>query len=93
MTIGGNKLEHLFETVSTAASLTETKLLINSVISDAHLGTRFMTVDIKDFFQHTILKNQEYMKIHSKYFSDKFREIYNLHDKINKDGYVYCAIK
>ena len=33
------------------------------------------------------------MKIHSKYFSDKFRSIYHLHNKIYQDGYVYCEIR
>ena len=35
---------------------------------------------------------REYMRIHNKYFSTEFRDLYNLHNKINKDGYVYCEI-
>ena len=50
LTIGGDKLEYFGDTTSPAASLLETKLLINSTISDSNKGARFMTLDIKDFF-------------------------------------------
>ena len=33
------------------------------------------------------------MKIHQKYFSDKLKDKYNLHDEIADDRYVYCHIK
>ena len=33
------------------------------------------------------------MKIHSKYFSTKFRLLYNLKSTIADDGYIYCAIR
>ena len=33
------------------------------------------------------------MRIHSKYFTPKFCDVYKLHNKINSDGYVYCIIQ
>ena len=36
---------------------------------------------------------REYMRIHSRYFDKEIRNLYNLHDKINQDGYVYCEIQ
>ena len=93
LTIGGDKLIYDSETASPAASLLETKILLNSIISNSKQGARFMTIDIKDFFLQSKLKIKEYMKFHSKYFSKRFRDIYKLHDKINGDGYVYCAIQ
>ena len=33
------------------------------------------------------------MRIKAKYFSQEFREKYNLHTKINNDGYIYCVIQ
>ena len=47
MTVGGDKLDYNDDAASPAATLLETKLLLNSVISDAHNGARFMTIDIK----------------------------------------------
>ena len=42
-------MDNVDDTASSAATLLETKLQINSVISDAAEGARFMTVDIKAF--------------------------------------------
>ena len=58
LTIGGDKLDCTFDTASPAASLLETKLLLNSVISDAAKGARFITLDIKDFFCNLIFMTQ-----------------------------------
>ena len=51
MTVGGDKLEYFDNTASPTASLIETKLLINSVMSDhkAH-NSKFCSMDLKDFF-------------------------------------------
>ena len=49
-TIGGDVLEYMGDTSSTAASIIESKLLFNSVVSDSHRCARFMSLDIKDYF-------------------------------------------
>ena len=49
LTVGGDVLPYDDDSASPAASLLETKLLLNSTISDASRGARFMTLDIKDF--------------------------------------------
>ena len=49
LTIGGDKLDYEKEILSLTANLLETKLLLNSVVSDAHKGARFLGIDIKDF--------------------------------------------
>ena len=64
----------------------------NSIISDAHKGARCLTLYIKDFFLQLHLPKPEYMRIHSKYFSKRFRQIYKIDEKIHHDGYVYCII-
>ena len=70
LTIGGEKIKYDKERASPAANLLDTKLLLNSTILDAHKGARFMSLDIKDCFLMTPLPvcEQEYMRIHSKYF-------------------------
>ena len=50
LTVAGDKLDYEHDATSPAASLIETKLLLNSVIPDSSRGARFMTLDIKDFF-------------------------------------------
>ena len=93
LTVGGDRLDYERDAASPAASLLETKLLINSVISQSAKGCRFMTLDIKDFFLQTDMQESEYMRINSKYFFKDIKDRYNLHDKINADGFVYCRIK
>ena len=65
LTIGGDKLEYDNETALPTANLIDTKILVNSAISDAHRGARFMSVDIKDCFLMTPLpkNDREYMRI------------------------------
>ena len=72
-----------------------TKILVNSTISDAHKGAWFMSVDIKDCFLMTPLpeNDREYMRIISKYFDKEFKKWHNLYDKVNVDGYVYCKVQ
>ena len=93
LTLGGDVLDYLGDTVSPVASLIESKLLFNSVISDSHLGARFMSLDIKDFFLQSILHDTEYLRIHSNYFLPDIRTKYNIDNLIATDGYVYYKIK
>ena len=50
MVVGGDKLRYHDDAGSLAASLLQTKLLLNSTISDADKGARFLSLDSKDFF-------------------------------------------
>ena len=47
MIVGGDRLTYLDDVGSSAANLLETKILLNSTISDALDGVWFMTADIK----------------------------------------------
>ena len=54
--VGGDKFTYDADTCSLAASLLETKILVNSTISDARKGARFMSLDHKDFFLATPMR-------------------------------------
>ena len=71
LTVGGDKLDYLHDATSPAASLIETIMLINSVISNSDKGSRFFTLDINDFFLLTDMKDHELMKIHGPYFTSR----------------------
>ena len=62
LTTGGDKLDCTFDTVSPVASLFESSLLLSSVISDAHKGVRFMTLD-KRFF---LVVLSQRLRVHAK---------------------------
>ena len=55
LTVGGDRLDYFEDTASPAATLLETKLLLNSVILDSDKNARFMTIDIKAFFLQTFM--------------------------------------
>ena len=93
LTVGGDLLPYPYEAASPAASLIETKLIINSTISDASKGARFMGADLKDFPLKIPMKEPEFMKVHKQYFPDENIEEYKLHDKITSDGYIYIKTK
>ena len=78
---------------SPAANIMETKLLINSVISDAKKGARFMSADLKEFFLNTPMERAEYMRVHYHHIPQDIRTRYNLDEKVNKQGYIYIKIK
>ena len=88
LTIGGEKLNYSDKTASPTANLIDTKILVNSTISNAHKGAWFMSIDINDFFlMHSLPEvDKEYMRIHGKYFDNEFKKLHNLHNKINEDG-------
>ena len=92
LVVGGDKLEYELDSGSPATDLTETKLLINSVISNAKEGARFLSMDLKDMFLHTPMAKPEYMKIPFKYFPDDIIKRYNLHALVHSDNHVYIKI-
>ena len=66
LTVGGDVLDYFGDSSSPAASLLESKLLLNSDISDSANGARFLTLDIKDYFLQSYLDEPEYIRIHKK---------------------------
>lgn len=81
------------DTGAPAASILETNLLINSVISVSKQGAQFMSCDLKDFFFATPMNTPEYMKIHMTYFPQDIIDQYYLNGKVTSDGYIYMCIK
>ena len=93
LVVGGDRLTYDDDVGSPAASLIETKLLVNSVISNAHKGAKFMSMDLKDFFLMSDMKDPEFMKIHINNFPPDIIGRYRLLEKASEDGYVFVKIK
>ena len=71
---------------SPAVSLWDTKIMINSVISDASKGVRFCTTD-KNFYLNNPMERYRYMKIPIKYITEEIMREYNL--QIVTSGVTY----
>ena len=63
--------------------------MINSVISDAKDGARFMSCDLNDFSLATPVVKPEYMRILYKYIPQDISTMYNLDSKLAPDGHIY----
>ena len=92
LVVDGDRLTYEYESRSPAVSLIETKPLINSAISNAHKGARFMSLDLKDFFLTTPMGSAEYIRIPTKYLPSDIIIKYRLQSKIHHE-YIYCRIK
>ena len=93
MTVGGDKLPYPDDPSSPSASLLDTKIMLNSVISDADRGARFMTADVKNFYLDTQMPYYQYMRIHRKYFTPEICAEYDIDALCEADGYVYVEIR
>ena len=91
--VGGDKLSYPSDAASPATDLLETKILLNSVISDAHKGARFLSADLKDHFLASPMDRPEYMKIPISRMPDDIIDQYNLREKVDEAGYVWIKIK
>ena len=93
ITVGGDRLEYAGDAGSPATNMLETKILVNSTISDAERGARMLCADIKDFFLATPMHECEYMKVHVRHIPDDIVKRYNLTEKKTADNHIYIRIK
>ena len=69
MTVGGDKLDAYQDVCYPAVGITDTKIHINSTVSDAHRGARYCTNDIKDLFLCSTMHIYQYMRLHRRYIT------------------------
>ena len=94
MTVGGNRLDAYQDVRSPAVGVIDTKLHLNSVISDAHLGARYCTGDLKDFFLVSDMPIYQYMRVHRRYVPQEIINEYDLTDQhFSSKGFVYLEIR
>jgi hypothetical protein len=94
MTVGGDRLDAYQDVRSPAVGITDTKLHINSAISDAKNGARYCTGDLKDFFLCSIMKIFQYMRVHRRYIPQEILDAYALDDThFDSKGYAYLEIR
>ena len=93
ISVGGDILLYLDNIGPPVANILETKLLINSVVSDATNGTRRMPADIKDYFLDVPMVQAEYMKVRYTHIPMEIRLKYNLDNKVTLFNYIYIHIK
>lgn len=93
MTVGGDRLPCYQDAGSPAADLLETKILLDSVISYARTGARFMCLDIKYHSLATPMTNPEFMRGHIKHIPQDIRIKYDIDDLVTIEGWVHIKSK
>ncbi len=91
LVMGGDRAHYPGDAGTPTANLLTVKILINSIISTT--GTKFMTIDIKDFYLNTPMARYKYMQLRIADMPEDIIEHYNLRDKATPDGYIYCEIQ
>ena len=93
MTVGGDRLDAFQDVRSPAVGIVDTKLHLNSVISDAKHGARYCTGDLKDFFLSSNMNTYQYMRIHRRYIPQEVIDEYELTDEhFDARGYAYLEM-
>ena len=91
MTAGGDRLDCPYDVSSPAVSMTNAKLHINSTISDAHRGARYLGIDISNFYLGTDMPYHQYLRVPPSKIPQEIWDEYNI--DIAPDGIVYCEIR
>jgi hypothetical protein len=73
------------------ADLITTKLLINSTISTPN--AKFYSIVLTNFYLMTPMSKYEYIRLRLDLIPDKIITKYNLHDNVDKQGWVYVEIQ
>ena len=93
LTAGGDKLDYPHDASSPAVSVLDAKIHINSTISDAHRGARYLVLDIKNFYLGTPMTYYQYMRIPRALIPDEIINEYDLNTFIEEDNHLYCEIR
>ena len=89
--MGGNLVNYPNNCGTPTANLLVVKLMLNSVIST--MNAKFMTIDLNDFYLMTPMSRYEYFRMKLELFPEDVIAEYNLRDKVDINGYVYCEVK
>ena len=82
--LGGEILEYMGDAASPEESLSESELLFNSTVLDAHRGDRVSIMLSEPFFLETPTFRADFTRIHSKYFPLEIRSLYHIDEYITK---------
>ena len=84
-------MDYLDDVSTKTAGLTTAKMLFNSVVSTS--DAKFCMFDISNMYLNTPLDDYQYMRFNVKDVPPEVINLYNLHNKIIPDGWLYCKIQ
>ena len=90
LTAGGDKLDYPGDPSYPTVSLLNVKIHINSTIPRAKNNSRYMCIDIKNFYLGTPMMYLQYMRIHKKIAPQEVLDEYNI--IFNDRDFTYVVI-
>eukprot|EP00804_Cyclotella_cryptica_P005371 CCRYP_017428-RA/>CCRYP_017428-RA protein AED:0.30 eAED:0.30 QI:0/0/0/1/1/1/2/0/492 len=90
-TVGGDRINYPSKVATPTADMITAKILFNSDISTP--GTRFMTLDISNFYLMIPLKHPEYLRVKLRDIPEEIIHEYNLKSLADPDGSVYILVQ
>ncbi len=91
MTMGGNLINYPGDCGTPTADLLTVKLLLNSVVSTPN--SKFITLDLKDFYLMTPMKRYEYFRMKIELFPQDIIGQYDPTNKVDHNGNVHCKVQ
>ncbi len=91
ITMGSNLVNYPGNCGTPTADLITVKLLLNSIISMPH--SKFMTLDLKDFYLMTPMKRYKYFHMEIDLFPQDIIGQYNLTNKVDHNGNIHCNVR
>ena len=89
--MGGDRIVYPGDCGMPTVALLTVKLHQNSTISTK--DTRYMTIDIKNFYLNSLRERFEYMRLKRANLPNDVIKHYNLEDKVALDGWVYLEVR
>ena len=89
-TIGGDRINYPGPTTARTAAMPLVKLLLQSVISD---NSKWLTIDIKDYYLNTPLPRPEYLRISTKFLPPETILKYDLHQYVQNKSVLFQVNK
>jgi hypothetical protein len=93
MTVGGNKLDYPGDASSPTVSMLDTKIHLNSTISDAKHGARHLGLDIKNYYLGTPMAYYQYLRVLPSVIPQEVWDDPRYEIHIAADGFVYLEIR
>ena len=90
ITTGGDRLYYLGDISTKTAGQTTAKILFNSVVSIP--DAKFCTFNIRNMYLNTPLNDYQYICFNVKDVPPEVIKLYNLHNKITPNRWLYCKI-
>jgi hypothetical protein len=91
ITMGGNLVNYPGDCRTPRANLLTVKLLLNSIISTPN--TKFMILDLKDFYLMTPIKRYEYFHMKLDLFPQDIIDKYDLTSKVDHNRNLHCKVQ